>query len=166
MPIVVVPELEQEESVVVDDPHGGGLTLALNLVLSDVPRALLLLSTLPYHLTSPPIKRLLLIVPDHHYHAFTPLYSHGLLANHYPTTIIPESLLLHRYPNPSWDTYAIQMALKLLVSTVVDTDYYLTLDADVLAVGPLPGLEELLLPSGTNKGAVYVDERCVRSFQW
>jgi len=172
VPLVLVGEGVVELSVVEEEEEEEGsdgegwLTIALNLVINDVPRVLLLLSTLPHYLPSPPVKRLLLVVPDHHYPTLSTLISHGLLADCYPTTIIRESILLHHMPPPSWDKYAIQMALKLLVSTMVDTDYYLTLDADVIAVGPLPGLQEIRPPplhaSSSTSGrfkAVYVNER-------
>lgn len=150
---VDIRDQPQEE----EPPHLTGLTLALNLVLPDVPRALLLFSTLRHHLPCPPVRRLLLIVPDKQLTALSTLISHGVVADYYPTTIIPESHLLGpSAPGVQWEPYAIQMALKLLVSQVVDTQWYLTLDADVLAAGPLPGFDE------PNKHhvhtTVYVDE--------
>ncbi|CAN0553012.1 unnamed protein product [Laminaria digitata] len=48
---------------------------------------------------------------------------------------------------PWWNKYALQMALKLLASSLVKTSFYLTLDADVLCTKE--GLsEEDLLPRG------------------
>lgn len=55
---------------------------------------------------------------------------------------------------PWWDKYALQMALKLLASSLVRTPYYLTLDADVLCTKATL-TEEDLLPRG--KGS-YVPE--------
>ena len=34
--------------------------------------------------------------------------------------------------NPLWDKYALAMAIKLLAAHLVTTDFYVTLDADVL----------------------------------
>ena len=48
---------------------------------------------------------------------------------------------------PWWDTNALQMALKLLASSLVSTDFYLTLDADVLCTKEVLS-EEDLLPQG------------------
>ena len=75
-----------------------------------------------------------------------------------PVRIVPEGTLLGRRPTgrsskggggkgdggnggaeddsggPAlWDTYAVAMALKLLAATLVETDFYLTLDSDLVA---------------------------------
>ena len=56
---------------------------------------------------------------------------------------------------PRNDTYALQMMLKLLASSLMRTPYYLTLDADVLCVKERLS-EEDLLPEGKGN---YVPER-------
>lgn len=56
---------------------------------------------------------------------------------------------------PRNDTYALQMVLKLLASSLMRTPYYLTLDADVLCVKERLS-EEDLLPEGKGN---YVPER-------
>lgn len=49
-----------------------------------------------------------------------------------------------------------QMALKLLVSRVVETEFYVTLDADVLAAGAVTHRDLVTAEEGR---AVFVDER-------
>lgn len=56
---------------------------------------------------------------------------------------------------PRNDTYALQMILKLLASSLMRTPYYLTLDADVLCVKERLS-EEDLLPDGKGN---YIPER-------
>lgn len=40
-------------------------------------------------------------------------------------------------PSNSWNKYALQMAIKLKVSKIVNTEFYVTLDADVLVANNL-----------------------------
>mmetsp|Transcript_26119 Transcript_26119/g.80369 ORF Transcript_26119/g.80369 Transcript_26119/m.80369 type:complete len:92 (-) Transcript_26119:805-1080(-) len=60
--------------------------------------------------------------------------------------VINESTLFHGMPRASWNKYALQMAIKLLVAQHVATNYYITLDADIVAVGSLDAKK--LLPNG------------------
>ncbi|CAM9511053.1 unnamed protein product [Ectocarpus sp. 12 AP-2014] len=62
-----------------------------------------------------------------------------------------------------WHTYSVQMALKLLASSLVQTPFYLTLDADVLCSKDQL-TEEDLLPQG--KGNYVPEGRNVHSAWW
>jgi hypothetical protein len=72
-----------------------------------------------------------------------------------PLRMIPESSLFsdpklfHKNKNNAY-SYSIQMAIKLLIAKVVKTQFYLTLDADVILLRPSK-LHEILLVSNSNK---------------
>jgi len=73
---------------------------------------------------------------------------------------VPETSLLDFAPHRP--KYALQMALKLLVARIVRTDYYVTLDADVIATGPV--CAEALLPGG--RAAYAAEPRSVHPHWW
>ena len=60
--------------------------------------------------------------------------------------IVGQSSLIDGVIATTWDKYALQMALKLLVAQHVQTEQYVTLDADVIIVGDLNMTQ--LLPDG------------------
>jgi hypothetical protein len=122
--------------------------------LDDAPRALLLFASLSRFLPPSSVHHLYIITPDTHAFALSP-FCH---MSPYPCTVLPESTLLLPAPNAThshWEGYAVQMALKLLASRHVATEYYITLDADVLACGPI-GHADLVNEKGK---ARFVDER-------
>lgn len=122
------------------------VTLVLTLTLKDLPRALVLLSSLGtflhcsnnLHDDLPKcwLKKLLIIVPDDDVVMIRTLLASTSGGK---VEVIPESILLGFQPHKRSeelqfyiDGYAVQMALKLLVAKIVESDYYLTLDADVI----------------------------------
>jgi hypothetical protein len=132
------------------------VTLALNLVLPDLPRAALLLWSVTRFLDPTAVHTLLIIVPDAEHAPLSTLLSPSLGGwGSVPVVVLRESELLGSERPPQWDSYATQMALKLLVARKVETPWYLTLDADVLLARPLTAAD--LVMQGR---AVYVDERC------
>ena len=52
--------------------------------------------------------------------------------------VVGEGGLFQNY-SQDWDKYALQMSIKLLVSKIVETDFYVTLDADIVVVGGVKG---------------------------
>ncbi len=113
------------------------LTLVLLLTLDDLSRASLLALTLR-SISSGSIYELVVITPDEQSQIIHLAFA-SLLQGAMPVRVIPESKL---FMNPAafLDTkahsYAIQMALKLLVSRALKTAFYITLDADVLLLKP------------------------------
>lgn len=84
-------------------------------------------------------------MPDAHVFAFRIIEMSDRDA-HLPISIVGESSLFDGTIDPSWNKYALQMALKLLVAQIVMTEHYITLDADVVVVGSLDTKQ--LLPDG------------------
>jgi len=79
-----------------------------------------------------------------------------------PTRHVAESTLFQGAVDPTWPKYALQMAIKLVVSRAVKTDFYVTLDADVVATAHLDAAR--LLPLGRS---LYVAEpRSVHPHWW
>lgn len=115
------------------------LTLVLTLTFDDVSRGYLLLLSLQT-LSSTLIYEMFIITPEIDLiHIKTLLSSSFRKSFSFPIHIISESIILpslskssdsstHFYP------YAIQMALKILISQHISTSYYLTLDSDILLV--------------------------------
>ena len=86
---------------------------------------------------------MIVVVPDSHAFALRLL---AMLEICFEIIVINESTLFDGMIQESWNRYALQMAIKLLVARYVRSSYYITLDADVLVVG---GLDVgLLLPGG------------------
>lgn len=120
-----------------DNPLPDVVTLVLPLTLDDLSRAALLASTLCKAETGS-VSELIVLVPDQQQEllekAFVPL-----LQGAFAVRVLPESSM---FSNPTLFskndayTYSIQMALKLLVARHVYTQFYITLDADVLLIKP------------------------------
>ncbi|CAM9201771.1 unnamed protein product, partial [Choristocarpus tenellus] len=119
--------------------------------LDDIERALILLSTLRAHGAIKLFRDLFVVVPDRDKFAIDTIFS-GL--NN--VRVIAESVV---FPpgtqlDPTWEGYAIQMAIKLYAASLMSTEFYLTLDADVLCTKRGISLEDLL-PS---RRANYINE--------
>jgi len=83
------------------------------------------------------------VVPDSHAFALQLL---DMPDTCFPVSLINESSLFDGIVYKSWNKYALQMAIKLIVACHVMTTFYITLDADVILVGSLDAT--YLLPSG------------------
>jgi len=137
------------------------MTMVLTLTLDDAHRALLLLGSLKEFecRETSIIREVLVVVPDSQAIALNVLESSHACPE---ISIIYESLLFDGMLRASWNKYAVQMAIKLLVASHVVTNFYITLDADVIVVGRL--LAEQLLPRGK---AMFVPEpRSVHPHWW
>ncbi|KAJ1416949.1 hypothetical protein B484DRAFT_400999, partial [Ochromonadaceae sp. CCMP2298] len=137
---------------------GAQLSLVLPLALDDLTRAALLLHSLR---VVPPftVRELLVFVPPAHLLLLRSLEGMGTdLGLQFPVHVLDETVLFRggqgqaqgqglrgAYP------YAVQMGVKLLAARQVQTLYYLTLDADVLALRP--PLLRRLLPGYAGVGA-------------
>lgn len=129
-------------------PPSQSLTLVLPLTLNDIARCSLLFLSL-HSVDTSLVAELIIITPDMQ----LPVVSSMLSSHFLPFRVrfIPESLLFRDYLSLSAYPYAIQMALKLLVSHVVSTPFYITLDADVIFLHNLTSLI-------TNNRAIYQHE--------
>lgn len=96
------------------------VTAVLTLTLVDAARALVLLGTLRGDVD------LLIVAPDNDVFALEALRGPR-------RRLVAESTLFENAIDARWPTYALQMALKLLVAPFIETDFYVTLDADVVA---------------------------------
>lgn len=108
------------------------LTLILPLTLDDLSRAALLIHSLK-RVQFGTVYQMLIFVPDSQHSLLLPPLQAMTLALQFDVVIYPESVLFHS-ENFQAETYpyGIQMAIKLLCARLVQTRYYLTLDADVI----------------------------------
>ncbi len=117
--------------------HSGQLSLVLPLTLEDAGRAMLLLGSLDKcWQDKQEIETLWVVVPEHQVFAFAATFENNPWHGIHIEVISERSLFQHHW-SPKWQGYALQMSLKLLVSKMVKTDFYLTLDADVICAAPL-----------------------------
>lgn len=105
------------------------------------------------------IEEIIVVVPSSQHFALSLLEA---LDTCFITTVIDESSLLNGMLRASWDKYALQMAIKLLVAQRIMTNYYITLDADVVVVGPLNVKQ--LLPKG--KAMFVAESQSVHPHWW
>ena len=109
----------------------------LPLYLDDLPRASLLLFSIQKNIDKKNeglVSKMLIVVPDS---------QHGIILSSlkgysdflsFPIDIIRESILFERPTEKlqNVDGYILQMSIKLLIAKLVDTPFYMTLDADVI----------------------------------
>jgi len=148
-----LPVLEEN----VDDK----VTLVLPLMIDDAHRALLLVGTLQAHSTPnhQSIQELLVVVPDTQAFALDVLEAPHTCP---PISVINESSLFNGIVKQTWHAYALQMAVKLLVAQRVTTNYYVTVDADILLVGTFDAA--LFFPGG--RGIFVEEPRGVHPHWW
>ena len=111
------------------------ITLVLPVTLDDLSRCAILLNSLQL-VPKGVVEEMLIYFPDHQYDIMTAAL-HGLIQNlTFEVYFNPESALFRKQIVHSVYPYAIQMALKLLVAKVVKSEFYLTLDADIILRHP------------------------------
>ena len=111
------------------------ITLVLALHKYDIERALVLFDSLRLH-QNDCIHSIIVLVPDSQLNFIRSAFDWSSLFL-FPVYIYPDSLLIDDDILANSYSYAIQMSLKLLVAKIVQTDFYLTLDADVILLQPL-----------------------------
>lgn len=152
------------------------VTLVLPLTLDDLSRASVLIYSLR-HIAPQTVYELLVFSPDDHVDLLEGALT-GLarqLQLRFPVHVHAESVLFRssRAQLKQVYPYAIQMAVKLLAAQFVSTDYYVTLDADVVLLRPF-AIDQLLFPvldvnTGgiTHSKAVYhFEERSIHENWW
>mmetsp|Transcript_18248 Transcript_18248/g.22109 ORF Transcript_18248/g.22109 Transcript_18248/m.22109 type:complete len:299 (+) Transcript_18248:233-1129(+) len=136
------------------------ITGVLTVTIDDAHRALMLLGSLSAFSAGETLQELLVLVPSAHLFAFETVLAdrcyHGLC-----TRLVSETVLTKNI-DPRWNKYAIQMALKLLAARLVTTEYYLVLDADIIATGILS--YSALLPN--DLGAYTPESRSIHPHWW
>mmetsp|Transcript_6967 Transcript_6967/g.12535 ORF Transcript_6967/g.12535 Transcript_6967/m.12535 type:complete len:435 (-) Transcript_6967:34-1338(-) len=115
--------------------HSDRLTMVLTLTLKDFSRATLLLTTLNKFTHSTPFSELIVVVPNSQQSIFEVILF-SLPYSKFRIRIVGEEELFINFSH-GWNKYALQMAIKLKVSKLVNTEFYLTLDADVLVASNL-----------------------------
>jgi hypothetical protein len=107
------------------------VTFVLPLDLGDLSRYVILLRSLSVQY-SPTIHSLIVVVPDEQHRAIS-LATVGFEKHIcFPVVVmnqsalIPDSITANSYP------YAVQMAIKILIAQIVTTEFYITLDSDVV----------------------------------
>ncbi|CAM9862490.1 unnamed protein product, partial [Discosporangium mesarthrocarpum] len=134
------------------------LSAVLVVTLDDAGRAATLMATLKVQGAMDIFRDFFVVVPDRDKVAL------GILLSSLPrVTVVADSMLFsgegeglgNDGMDPSWEGYAIQMAVKLHAARLMRTEFYLTLDADVLCTKWGLSLEEDLLPGGKGN---FVDE--------
>jgi hypothetical protein len=109
----------------------GKITLVLPVEFGDLQRFTILLKSLTL-LTSDAVLELIVIVPNWQRQMFALTASGFSQLLMFQVRIISESDFIPPAKQKAYYPYAIQMTLKLLVSHIVSTDFYLTLDADII----------------------------------
>ena len=121
------------------------ITLILPVTIDDLSRCAVLFQSLQL-MSEGVIFEMLVFVPDHQQDILT-IALHGfsqLLA--FKLSVIAESVLFKQKLKKSVYPYAIQMAVKLLAAKMVKTEFYMTLDADVVLLQPF-NIDQILIPS-------------------
>ena len=121
------------------------ITLILPVTIDDLSRCAVLFQSLQL-MSEGVIFEMLVFVPDHQQDILT-IALHGfsqLLT--FKVSVIAESVLFKQKLQKSVYPYAIQMAVKLLSAKMVKTEFYMTLDADVVLLQPF-NIDQILIKS-------------------
>jgi hypothetical protein len=114
------------------------VTLVLPLTFDDISRAYLLLDSL-HILSNKTIYEMLIVTPELDLDPIKSLLGSFHHSLSFPLRIVSESFLLPSlvpHSSRNFYPYALQMGIKILVSLVISTSHYLTLDADLLLIHP------------------------------
>jgi hypothetical protein len=141
--------ISSERSATFYDSVTNMITLVLPVTIDDISRCIVLFNSLLF-VQKGVIFEMLIYVPHSQYDLIKIALEEFISILNFPVFVIPESHLFQRKEQPSAFPYAIQMAIKLLVSRFVKTNYYLTLDADVILLQPLR-IDQMLLPLADKK---------------
>jgi hypothetical protein len=141
------------------------LTMVLTLTLNDLARAVILIESIsyhfPYNVSSCPILELLIIAPNDHVDVLGAVFSGYSSELCFPISVIEESSLFgltnsdcKRSVDQLASKYALQMAIKLLVSKRIKTTYFITLDADIVMLESFQ-YNDLIIQAQNNERAIY-----------
>ncbi len=130
-----------------NDKPKDNLTVVIVTAQPDFKRLPSTLAALICHLDFRRITEVLFLVPPHDVIFLEP-YLSPKQAKYYPwpIRILPDDIILkHIHTN----SYRLQMMFKLFLAQIVETEYYLILDSDCLALWPIH-VEQLLYSENTN----------------
>lgn len=126
------------------------ITLVLPLTLDDLSRSAVLFNSLQP--TRPGVVwEMLIFVPDHQHTILDTALMGFQKTLPFPVRVMKESILFRRKQPSKAVPYAIQMAIKLLAAQIVTTEFYLTLDADVVLLRPFH-TSDIILVTYTDDG--------------
>eukprot|EP01036_Dinobryon_divergens_P027144 gene27144-35868_t len=113
------------------------ITLVLPLTLDDISRFLILINSL-CKISDDEVEELLIFVPEKQFNILNSTIKGASNQVRFPCNVFSEQILFEGkyHIKPTTFTYGLQMAIKLLAAKMVTTDFYLTLDADVVLLQP------------------------------
>lgn len=163
---IFVPAMN-DTSAAIDKPIKQ-VTMILPLTLNDLARSILLFESINFHFSRNvlvcPIMELIIIVPDAQLDLLNTAFIGYQSKFCFPLLFVEESSLLdcpkHVYEDliVNGNKYALQMALKLLVSERIKTSYYITLDADILMLESFRYEDIIIQDVFGNERALYHNE--------
>ena len=118
------------------NPDMGLISLVLPVTLDDLSRCAILLKSLSL-IAVGEVAEMYIFVPDRQRSIMEAALSGFFDALSFNISIIAESALFYHKSKADSFPYAIQMAIKLLAAKRIKTEYYLTLDADMVLLQPL-----------------------------
>ena len=118
------------------NPDIGLISLVLPVTLDDLSRCAILLKSLRL-IEVGEVAEMFIFVPDRQRIILEGALSGFFDALSFKVSIIAESALFCHKSKGDAFPYAIQMAIKLLAARIIKTEYYLTLDADIVLLQPL-----------------------------
>ena len=129
---IYVPKKDSKKEIYSDNDNK--ITLVLPLTARDLERAHILFNSLFHAGSLEIVAELIVMFPDKDLSKITIKMEQYREIFIFPITLIQESTLFEDSSVLSrrYEPYCLQMALKLLVAKRVHTNYYLTLDADVI----------------------------------
>ena len=136
------------------------LTVVIVTARPEFKRLPLTLAALACHLDPQYLVQVLLLVPPNDASLLQRFFNQGQAEWWpWPVSIRSDDTLLKHHRASS---YQLQMMFKLFLAQIVETEYYLILDSDCVAVSPI-NISQLLHPMGTEKGeqryqAIYTRE--------
>jgi hypothetical protein len=140
------------------------LTIAIITAEPEFKRLPLTLAALACHLDSRRIYEVIFLVPPKDIYILKPF-----LSNYWPwplSIISDDRLLKHIHT----DSYRLQMIFKLVLSQIIQTEYYMLLDSDCVAIWPIHVEQLLWQTNKTNlplfKALYQIEERSDRDKWW
>lgn len=127
----------------------GSLTVVLVTARPEFQRLPLTLAALAYHLDRRNLSKVMLLVPPNDVSLLENFFvQERAKAWPWPVSIQADDVLIkHRYMN----SYLLQMMFKLVLAQIIETEYYLILDSDCVALRPIH-VNQLLYPTIRTNG--------------
>jgi len=153
--------LQSNEYHAKQDNH---LTIVILTAKPEFKRLPLTLAALACHLDSRRVYKVIFLVPPKDIYILKPF-----LSNHWPwsLSIISDDFLLKHIHT---DSYRLQMIFKLVLSQIIQTEYYMLLDSDCVAIWPIHVEQLLWQTNQTNlpllKALYQIEDRSDKDKWW